>query len=235
MTSDGAVNRLLRALPPDEYDRIQAHLEPAVIAERGVLFETDEPITHVYFPETMVVSLVSILEDGSTVEIGTTGYEGLAGLPLFLGSRSSSVRAFVQVPGTGQRMTAESFTSLSGAPGAFHQLLLRYTHAFLTQVAQTAVCNARHLVEERCARWLLMTHDRVAGDEFNLTHEFIAFMLGVRRAGVNVAMRSLQDSGVVRYTRGRVLVVDRAGLERASCECYRVVRSHSERLLARPA
>lgn len=233
---DGPVrNRLLAALPPDEFERLRRHLEPVRFDQRQVLFEAEQPIRHVYFPETMVVSMVSILRDGTTIEVGTAGYEGMAGLPLFLGDDSSTVRAFAQIPGAGIRMDAETFRRCSGVPGAFHRMMLRYTQAFLTQVAQTAACNGAHLVEQRCARWLLMTHDRVAGDEFPLTHEFLAFMLGVRRAGVSIAMRALHDLGLVRYTRGWVGVVDRAGLERASCECYQVVRSHIERLLPRSA
>jgi CRP-like cAMP-binding protein len=130
-----------------------------------------------------------------------------------------------------RRIEAGVFIELSTVPGPFHRMLLRYTQAFLTQVAQTAACNGAHLVDERCARWLLMTHDRVDGNEFRLTHEFLAFMLGVRRAGVTVAMRALQDARLISYTRGKVTVVDRSGLERKSCECYAVVRAHFERLL----
>ena len=157
----------------------------------------------------------------------------MAGLPVFLGEDRATVRAFIQIPGTVLRMDAERFVGLSSVPGAFHQTMLRYTLAFLTQVAQTAACNGAHLVEQRCARWLLLTHDRVDGDELALTHEFLAAMLGVRRAGVTIAMHALQDARLVRQARGRVVIVDRVGLERASCECYRTVRAHSERLLGR--
>lgn len=224
-------NRLLSALPPSEYARIRPHLEPVYFEQRQTLFEQEEPIRHVYFPETMVVSLVSRLRNGATVEVGTAGYEGMAGLPVFLGDDSSSIRAFAQIPGAGVRIESEAFGRLASAPSVFHRMLLRYTQAFLTQVAQTAACNAAHLVEERCARWLLMTHDRVADARFPLTHEFLAFMLGVWRPGVTVAMRKLQDGGLVDYARGWVEVVDRAGLEGASCECYQVVRAHYLRLL----
>lgn len=224
-------NRVLGALPFEEYQRLAPYLEPVFIEQRQVLFEQDEQIRHVHFPETMVVSLVSRLHDGGTVEVGTIGFEGMAGLPLFLGDTRSSVRAFAQIPGAALRMDAADFVRLAAVPGAFHRALLRYTHAFLTQVAQTAVCNAMHLVEQRCARWLLMTHDRVAGDDLALTHEFLAFMLGVRRAGVTVAMNALQKAGLIHYTRGKVSIVDRPGLEGSACECYRVVRSHADRLL----
>ena len=226
-------NRLLAALPPEELARMRPELELVRLDQRALLFEPEAPIRHVYFPETAVVSLISRLVDGGSVEVGTAGCEGMAGLSVFLAGETSSVQAIAQIPGVAARMETEAFARLARAPGALHALLLRYAQAFLTQVAQTAACNGAHLVEERCARWLLMTHDRVDGDEFPLTHEFLAFMLGVRRAGVTVAMNSLQDARLVSYTRGRVRVVDRGGLEGASCECYHVVRAHFERLLPR--
>jgi CRP-like cAMP-binding protein len=159
----------------------------------------------------------------------------MAGLPVFLSDGLSSVRAVTQIPGSAYRLPAAELRRIAPAGSALHDLLMRYTQAVLSQVAQTAACNSSHMVEQRCARWLLMTHDRVDGDEFPLTHEFLSHMLGVRRSGVTVAMRALKEAGLVRYTRGRVIVADRAGLERASCECYRVVRSHFERLLPRSA
>jgi len=223
-------NRLLAALPPDELERVAPSLERLELEERRVLFEREQPIAHVYFPETAVFSLVSALDDG-VVEVGTVGSEGMAGLPVFLGPDVSSLRAFVQIPGSAWRMDAERFARLAQAPGALNRMMLRYTQAFLTQVAQTGACNGAHLLEKRCARWLLMTHDRVEGDAFPLTHEFLAFMLGVRRAGVTVAMRALQDAGTIDYSRGHVEVLDRGALERASCECYHVVRAHFDRLL----
>lgn len=226
-------NVLLAALPSDEMARIQPHLEMVRLEQREPLFEPETPIRHVYFPETAVVSLVSTLARRGAVEVGTVGYEGMAGLSAFLADDTSSLRAFAQIPGVAGRMEVATFMRLAQAPGALHSMLLRYTQAFLTQVAQTGACNAAHLVEERCARWLLMTHDRVDGDEFSLTHEFLAFMLGVRRAGVTVAMRTLQDAGLVSCSRGRIAIADREGLERASCECYRVVRAHFDRLLPR--
>jgi len=224
-------HRLLGALPADELARIRPHLERVQLQQRDIVHEPDLAISHVYFPETAVLSLVSAMDSGATVEVGTAGCEGMVGLSVLLAEDVSTVRTLAQIPGAAERMTADVFARLASAPGAFHRILLRYTQAFLTQVAQTAACNGAHLVEERCARWLLMTHDRVEGDEFPLTHEFLAFMLGVRRAGVTVAMRALQDAGVVQYSRGRVQIVDRSGLEAASCECYGVVRTHFERLL----
>lgn len=224
-------NRLLAALSAPDRAHVEAHLELVELRQRDVLFDAGERIDHVYFPETVVVSLVSWLEDGGSVEVGTTGCEGVAGLPVFLGDAVSPVRAIAQIPGRARRLSADLFTDLTARSADLHRLMLRYTHAFLTQVAQTAACNAAHLVEERCARWLLMTHDRVDGDEFPLTHEFLAFMLGVRRAGVSAVMRLLSDARVIRYDRGNVAIVNRAALERHACECYRVVRAQYERLL----
>ena len=226
-------NRLLGALPPAALQALQPHFEHISLELREPLFEPHVPISHVYFPETAVVSLTNVLRDGSAVEIGTTGREGMVGLPVFLGEEAGGMRAFAQIPGMALRIEAAVFARLAGPSGPLHTLLLQYTHAFLTQVAQTAACNSAHLVEQRCARWLLMTHDRVDGDEFPLTHEFLAFMLGVRRAGVTLAMGGLQDARLVHYVRDRVTVADRAGLEHASCECYEVVRAHYERLFVR--
>ena len=224
-------NRLLAGLPARELERIRPHLEMVHLEQRSQLYEPEVPIRYVYFPETAIVSLVSNMREGGTVEVGTAGREGMSGLPVFLANDTSSIEAFVQIPGVLGRIATPAFTDLAGPPGPFHTILLRYTQAFLTQVAQTAACNGAHLVDQRCARWLLMTHDRVDGDDFPLTHEFLAFMLGVRRAGVTVAMRALQGEGLIRYTRGKVRILDRAGLERSSCECYGVVRAHYERLL----
>jgi CRP-like cAMP-binding protein len=232
---DPAGNRLLAALPPKDLEPIRPHLEWVRLPQRTLLFGSEQPIPFVYFPVSTVVSLVSKLTGGKTVEVGTAGCEGMAGLSVFLAEDTSSVQAFSQIPGEAFRIKSETFMDLSRAPGSFHQLLLRYTHAFLTQVAQSAVCNAAHLVHARCARWLLMTHDRVGGDELPLTQEFLAFMLGVRRPGVTVAMNSLQEAGLIRYRHGKVSIVDRVGLEAVSCECYRVVRAHYDRLLPRAA
>lgn len=224
-------NRLLAALPTDELERLRPHLESVELLQREPLYEAGASIRFVYFPETAVISLVAPMEGGGRIEIGTAGCEGMAGLPVFLASDRSSLEAVAQIPGVAARMDAATFARLAAAPSALHRILLHYTQALLTQVSQAAACNAAHVVEERCARWLLMTHDRVANDEFPLTHEFLAFMLGVRRPGVTIAMRALRDTGFVNYRRGSVRIVDRAGLEGVSCECYRVVRSHFERLL----
>ena len=216
-------NRLIAALPADEIALVRSSLERVELAQRDVLYESDEAIRHVYFPETAVISLMNNFSNGGTIEVGTVGREGMAGLPAFLSGPTSTARAVVQLPGTAYRLDARSLRDVAGPGRPLHTLLMRYTHAFLAQVAQTAACNSAHLVDERCARWLLTTSDRVDGDDFPLTHEFLAFMLGVRRSGVTVAMRTLKDSGLVKYTRGRVTIVDRDRLQGASCECYGMV------------
>jgi CRP-like cAMP-binding protein len=210
-------------------------MEAVRVEQREPLFEPGTPVRHIYFPETTVISLVSTLSNGTAVEVGTVGCEGMVGLSVFLAEDVSFVQTLTQIPGVIWRIDAEAFTRLASAPGALHGMLLRYAQAFLAQVARTAACNATHLVEERCARWLLMTHDRVESDTFPLTHELLAFMLGVRPAGVAVAMRAFQDAGMVRYSRGRVELVDRTKLEAAACDCYGVVRASFERLLPRLA
>jgi CRP-like cAMP-binding protein len=223
-------NRVLLALPPDEYAWVSARLEPVEIAQGEVLAEAQEPFRHVYFPETAVCSVVNVLEDGGVVEIGTVGREGMVGLSAFLDAGASPSRTIGQIPGSAQRAPATLFADGADQRPVLRRVLRRYTHVFLTQVAQTAACNRAHVLEQRCARWLLMTHDRAGRDTFPLTHEFLAFMLGVRRAGVTEALGALQQAGLIRYSRGVITVVDRPALERAACECYRVVRSHFERL-----
>lgn len=228
-------NRLLRVIPPEEYAWLQPHLMTVRIEHGQILAEPDEPFRYVYFPETMVVSQVNRMEDGSVVEVGTIGNEGMVGISLFLDADALPSRTLVQVAGEGKRMPAEVFGDGAQARPQFQRLLRRYTHAYLTQVAQTAACNRMHSLDERCARWLLMTHDRVGrAEQFVLTHEFLAFMLGVRRAGVTIAAGALQQAGIIRYSRGKITVLDRAALESASCECYGIVREHFERLLGRP-
>ena len=224
-------NLLLGSLPADDFACVRPHMEAVRLKQGEQLFEPGTAIRHIYFPETTVISVVSTLSNGSAIEVGNVGREGMVGLPVFLAEDVSFVETFTQIPGVVWRMDAAMFTRLSSAPGAFHDMLLRYTQAFLAQVAQTAACNATHLIEERCARWLLTTHDRVEADTFPIGDEFLAFMLGVRRAGATVAMRALQDAGMVQYSRGRVELVDRTKLEGAACECYRLVRANFERLL----
>lgn len=225
-------NRLLGALPPEELAWLAPHLERVALEIGEVLAEPSEPLRHVYFPETAIVSVVNRMADGSAVEVGTVGNEGMVGVAAFLDAEASESQTFCQLPGPALRAPAAVVTAAGDARPAFRRVVNRYTQAYLTQVAQGAACNRLHGIEARCARWLLMTHDRVGGaDSFPLKQEFLAMMLGVRRAGVTVAAGALQDAGLIRYRRGGIRVLDRAGLELAGCECYGIVRRHFDRLL----
>jgi len=224
-------NRLLDLLPRADGERLRSRLEAVSLSIKHVVYEPDGPISHVYFPTGAVISLVTYLEGGMAVEVATVGREGMVGLPVFLGTESVPIQAFGQVPGDALRITAEAFRAEIKRNGPLVRVLNRYTQALFIQVAQVAACNRVHLVEQRCARWLLQTHDRVGADQFLLTQEFLAQMLGVRRAGVSGAARRLQKEGLIRYVRGRITVLDRKGLESAACECYRVVKREYDRLL----
>ncbi|HYC51415.1 MAG TPA: Crp/Fnr family transcriptional regulator [Gemmatimonadaceae bacterium] len=223
-------NRLIASLPGEDIRLLQPHLERVELEQRQVLFEPEDFVSHLYFPTTAVVSLVSAFRNGDAIEIGTVGREGVVGLPAFLSRDRATARAIVQLPGTAYRLSATALSTVASPARPLHGLILRYVQAFMAQAAQTAACNSAHLVEERCARWLLTTRDRVDGDEFPLTHEFLAFMLGVRRSGVTVAMRTLKEAGLVQYTRGKLKIVDRDRLQLASCECYAAVRANFDRV-----
>jgi len=223
-------NRLLHALPRQEYERLLPLVQPVSLAFRERLYEKDRPIEHVYFVRTGVVSMVSLLEDGEIVEVATIGNEGMVGLPAFLGMDSISLETFVQVPGEGLRMRAAALQQEVAHGGALLRLLQRYTQAMFVQIAQGSACNRAHPTEERLARWLLMTQDRVGADQFPLTQEFMAQMLGVRRPSVNLTARVLQHAGLIRYGRGRITVLDREGLESAACECYGLIRREYDRM-----
>jgi CRP-like cAMP-binding protein len=225
-------NRLLQSLPADQYTEILPYLEPVELSSRQVLWQPDTTIHSLYFPRTAVLSLLTPLAEDLPVEAATVGREGMAGTPVVLGVRVTHVQAIAQVPGRAARMDAERFaTHLRQRDGALFPLLLRYAQALQEQTAQSVACNRRHAIEERCARWLLMTADRVGADQFPLTQEFLAFMLGVRRASVTVAAGMLQQAGLIQYHRGRITVLDRGRLEAASCECYAVVRRRYDKLL----
>jgi CRP-like cAMP-binding protein len=224
-------NRLLAALPPDDFAALAPALRPVDLDFKQVLHRPDRPIEAAYFVEAGMVSMLAPLEEGQTVEVGIVGREGVVGLPLVLGAESATTEALVQMQGAALRVPAPELRAAFARGAALRAVLLRYAQAHHAQVAQTAACNGQHAVAERFARWLLMAHDRAGGDEFPMTHEFAAMMLGVRRAGVSVAAGTLQKAGVVDYGYGRVAVLDRAGLEAASCECYGTVRRQYERLL----
>ena len=230
----GVRNRVLAALPTEELDRLAPHLERLEPELRAVLLDVDRPIAHVYFPEGMVVSVLSVMADGTAVETATVGREGMLGLPVFLGTDQMSAQAFCQVPGPALRMPADAFRRIVAESPALTLSLHRYTQALFTLVAQGSACNRLHTMPERCARWLLHTHDRVERDEFPLTHHFLSQMLGVRRATVTEAMGALQQAGAVDYQMGRVRVRDRGALERAACECYTIIAREFDRLLVPP-
>jgi CRP-like cAMP-binding protein len=224
-------NRLLAALPPDDVAWFAPHLERVELEIGHVLAAPGEPFAHVYFPETAIASVVNRMADGAGVEVGTIGNEGMVGMAAYLDAEASEAETFIQLPGPALRVPAGVITEAAGRPGV-RRLFNRYTQAYMTQVAQGAACNRLHHLEARCARWLLMTHDRVGGaDSFPLKQEFLALMLGVRRTGVSLAAGSLQDAGLIRYRRASIRVLDRAGLEAASCECYGIVRRTFDRLL----
>lgn len=223
-TFNSPENRLLAALPQDEYERLQPHLELVPLPLQKSIYEAGDGIIHVYFPRSAVISLVATLEDGSTMESGMVGKEGMTGVPALFGGTTKAHRAFVQVAGEGWRVETSVIQAEFDRAGAFQKLLLRYFQALFIQVAQTGVCDRFHTTEERLARWLLLVSDCIQSDSFPLTQEFIAQMIGVRRSGVTVAAGALSHAGLIRYTRGHIQIIDREGLEDFSCECYKTVR-----------
>lgn len=224
-------NQLLAALPTEEYHRLLTHLEIVSLSRRQILHEINEPITYVYFPTQALASMVSLMEDGATIEVGVVGKDGMVGLPICWGGNSATTQAIVQIPGEALRMTADRLKAEFDRHEALYRLILLYTQNLFTQVAQTAACNRRHNVEQRLARWLLSIEDRVPGEQLLLTQEFIAQMLGIRRSGVTVAATALQQAGTIRYSRGKIAIVDREKLRSAACECYNVVKNESDRLM----
>jgi len=224
-------NRLLEALPDAERAQLDANLEIVDLPLGAVVYESGATMSHVYFPIDCIVSLLYVLEDGDSAEIAVVGNEGMVGISLFMGGNSTPSRAVVQSGGTGYRMKARQLQHEFSRSGPMQHLLLRYTQALITQMAQTAVCNRHHSVDQQLCRWLLLSLDRLDSNTLTMTQELIADMLGVRRAGVTSAARKLQDEGVIEYTRGRIVVVDRDKLETLCCECYEVVRKEFARLL----
>jgi CRP-like cAMP-binding protein len=224
-------NRLLAAMSADDFRLLAGSLRHVEMDLKQVLHEPDQPIDAVYFPETGTVSMFAPLEGGELLEVGMVGREGMVGLPVILGADSSSTGAIVQIPGTGWHVGAAAAKQAFDTSPTLRSLLLRYAQAYHVQIAQTAACNGHHLLEKRLARWLLLAHDRADGDELPLSQEFIAQMLGVRRAGVSVAAGILQKAGMISYAHGHITILDRPGLEAASCECYGTVQRQFERLL----
>ncbi len=224
-------NHLLDALPASDYERIAEHLELVPLKLGDVLYEPGVRMRYVYFPTTAIVSLLYVMEDGASAEIAIVGNEGILGISLFMGGDTTPSRALVQSAGYGFRLKAQHLKEEFQRFGPTTHLLLRYTQALITQMAQTAVCNRHHSVDQQLCRWLLLSLDRLASNELLMTQELIANMLGVRREGVTEAAGKLQDAGLIRYRRGKITVLDRPGLEARSCECYQVVKTEFDRLL----
>ena len=224
-------NRLLAALPRSEYQRLRPKLEIVDLVFGNILYNAGDNITHVHFPNDSIVSLLSVVAERSTLEVGIVGNEGMAGLSVFMGVDVSRNRALVQGAGTAMRMKADAFRGESNQLGALHRLLHRYSHSLLTQISQSAACNRFHTVDTRLARWMLMTHDRMGTDKFQLTQDFMANMLGVRREGVSKAAGALQKKKLIHYTRGMITVLNREGLEKAACPCYQIIKDESESFL----
>jgi len=225
------LNRLLAALPSADYGRILPELEPVTLPLGMVLYESGGTLGYVYFPTDSIVSLLYVMEDGASAEIAVTGYEGLVGIALFMGGETTPSRAVVQSAGSGYRLKAALLKKEFDIGGALQHLALRYTQALITQMAQTAVCNRHHSVEQQLSRWLLLSLDRLPSNELSMTQDLIANMLGVRREGVTEAAGRLQKAGLIQYSRGHIVVLDRPKLEARVCECYAVVKKEYDRLL----
>jgi len=227
-------NLILRGLPDEEYARLTPLLEPLDLELKDPLYASGDPIEHVYFPIDAVLSVLSRLDGEVAVEVATVGFEGVSGLPAFLGNARSPHDSLCQIAGAAMRLSTTDLRAFLTVDGALHDLLHCYTQAMMVQLSQNVACNRLHTTEERCARWLLQTRDRVASDEFELTQEFLAQMLGVRRGTVSLTAGVLQQAGVIRYTRGRITVVDVHALHEAACDCYDSVQAEFARLSGAP-
>jgi CRP-like cAMP-binding protein len=224
-------NKILCLLPPGEQAAVLERAEMVTVQSKEIVFDRGEPIRFVYFPEDGVISLVTVLEDGNQVEAMTVGNDGYAAIATFHGVPSLMVEGCGQITGYSQRIAAEDFRQLSTSCPGLNRLLHLYSQFVFETVSQSAACNRLHVIEQRCARWLVLSQDRVGRDTFDLTQEFLALMLGVRRPGVTVAMGALQKAGLISHSRGRITIVDRSGLEKASCECYRTIRTRQAKLI----
>ena len=224
-------NHLLKSLSKDEYDRLSPHLELITLDLGHVMYESGEKLNNVYFPTTSIISILNVMENGSSAEIAVVGNEGILGISLFMGGVTTPSRAVVQSGGLAYRMKANLLLNEFNLAGPVQRLLLRYTQALITQMAQTAACNRHHTIDQQLCRWLLLSLDRLAGNTLCMTQELIANMLGVRREGVTDAACKLQKKGLIKYSRGKITVIDRPSLELRCCECYKVVRQEFDRLL----
>jgi CRP-like cAMP-binding protein len=224
-------NRILAALPEKDYERLLLQLEPVELAHGEVLCEPNDPISHLYFINEGMASLVALTEEGQSIEVGVVGKEGVLGFQAIFGGDMMQHRALVQIPGAALRVKTGKVKDELNPPGILHNLLMRYNYAMLTQITQSVVCNRFHEVEERLARWLLICHDRAESDDLPLTQEFLSIMLGARRPGVNAAIGMLEKGELIHHSRGKVVVIDRQGLEKVSCECYRIAKKEFDRAL----
>lgn len=230
---DGAIrNKILGLLPAAERTAVVERSELVTVRSKEILFEPGERPAYVHFPEDCVISLVTVMEDGEQVEAMTIGNDGFSAIPVFHGVDTSPNRGCGQITGSALRLSVEDFRDLVGEHSGLNRLVHRYSEFVYETVAQSAACNRLHVIEQRCARWLLMSEDRVGRNSFDLTQEFLAEMLGVRRPGVTVAMGILEKAGLIAHGRGTIRVVDRAGLEKVSCECYRTIRARQTKLIA---
>ena len=230
--SDPRDNHILGALPNEERDRLFPHLSFVSMPLGKVLYESGETLKHIYFPTDSIVSLLYVMKDGASAEIAVVGNEGAIGVALFMGGETTPSRAIVQSAGSAYRLEGKRLKVEFNRHGQMLHVLLRYTQSLITQMAQTAVCNRHHSVNQQLCRWLLLSLDRLQSNELKMTQELIANMLGVRREGVTTAAGELQKAGVIRYSRGKITVIDRAKLEQLSCECYSVVKKETDRLLS---
>src|SRR6476619_4824107 len=226
-----AVNRLLAALPTNEYNRLLPKLKSVNLVLGEGLYESGDAIKYVYFPNDSIISLISEVSKTSLLEVGMVANEGMAGLAVFMGVGWSSTRALVQGSGTAMRMSSAAVRTEANRLGSLHRLLHRYSHSLLNQVAQSSICNRFHLVDARLARWLLMTNDRLGVEKFPLTQEFLSCMLGVRREGVSKAAGALQSAKLIRYSRGIITLLDRRGLVAKSCDCYAIIKAETDAYL----
>lgn len=224
-------NRLLTKLPPEELEQLRPHLNRVSLSHSQSLIAPGTPIRNVYFPISALASLVTVMEDGSTVESGAVGREGMVGIPVLLEAGTTPMQTLVQIPGEAIEVKAEIIRAVFEKGGAFHSLVHRYIHALFVVASQSAACNRLHQIEQRLSRWLLMSSDGVGSNSIGLTQEYLATMLGVRRAGVTEAALRLQDEGLIQYRRGQIEILNRGALESRTCECYRVVREEFDRLL----
>ncbi len=226
-------NHLLAALPNDELALFQSKLVPVSLKLGTVIYESGDRLDYAYFPTTAIVSLLYIMENGATAEIGMVGNDGILGIALFMGGDTTNSRAVVQSAGEAFKIKAQDLKTEFGRGGTFQTMLLRYTQALMTQISQTAVCNRLHSVEQQLCRWLLLSHDRLNSDKLIMTHDLISNMLGVRREGITLAAQKIAEKGLITNTRGTIMLIDRQGLENAVCECYQVVSDEYNRLLSR--